>query len=40
MPKAELPNSFKGWMVALGAGVVGFLAGFVFISLMNAWLGE
>lgn len=39
MPKAELPTSIKGWGVALGAGVLGFLAGFVFISLMNRTVG-
>jgi hypothetical protein len=33
MPRAELPTSMVGWMVAVGAGVVGFLAGFLFISL-------
>lgn len=38
MPKAELPTSLEGWMVALGAGVVGFLAGFVFIKIMNGVL--
>jgi hypothetical protein len=38
VPKAELPTSLKGWVVALGAGVVGFLAGFIFIKIMNeAW---
>jgi hypothetical protein len=37
MPEAKLPTSAKGWLVALGAGVVGFLAG--FISIMNRWFG-
>ena len=35
MPKAELPTSPMGWLTAIGAGIVGFLAGFVFICLMN-----
>lgn len=39
MPRAELPNSTIGWLVALGAGVVGFLAGFVFIALSAKLLG-
>lgn len=39
MPRADLPSSPTGWLVALGAGVVGFLAGFVFISLMQRLLG-
>lgn len=33
MPRAELPSTTAGWLVAVGAGIVGFLAGFVFISL-------
>ena len=33
MPRAELPTSLLGWAVAVGAGIVGFLAGFVFILL-------
>ena len=33
MPKAELPTNLKGWIVALGAGIVGFLCGFMFIKL-------
>jgi len=39
MPKAELPTSAAGWAVAIGAGIVGFLAGFIFIRLMNGLLG-
>jgi hypothetical protein len=34
MPKAEIPTSLHGWLIAIGAGIVGFLAGFLFISLM------
>jgi hypothetical protein len=40
MPEANLPNTLKGWLVAIGAGVVGFLAGFVFIALCQRFLGE
>jgi len=38
MPRAELPTSLKGWAVAVGAGIVGFLAGFVFILLCTKTL--
>lgn len=40
MPKAGLPNSWQGWLVAIGAGVVGFFAGFLFIALMSHLLGD
>jgi len=33
MPKAALPTTPKGWLVTLAASLVGFLAGFVVISL-------
>lgn len=39
MPRADLPTSITGWLVALGAGIVGFLAGFVFIRIMNGIYG-
>lgn len=39
MPKAELPSSPVGWITALGAGIVGFMAGFIFIRLMNGLFG-
>jgi hypothetical protein len=32
MPRAELPSSPLGWLVAVGAGIIGFLAGFLFIA--------
>jgi hypothetical protein len=35
MPEANLPTSMTGWLVAFGAGIVGFLAGFVFITACN-----
>jgi uncharacterized protein involved in exopolysaccharide biosynthesis len=38
MPRAELPTSTTGWLVAIGAGVVGFLAGFVFIAVCERML--
>lgn len=39
MPEANLPTTMAGWLVALGAGVVGFLAGFVFISICTRMMG-
>lgn len=38
MPKATLPTSPKGWFVALTASLVGFLAGFITISIMQKWM--
>lgn len=35
MPQAELPTTLKGWAVAVGAGIVGFLCGFLFIKIMD-----
>ena len=35
MPKAELPTSLAGWMVAIATGAVGFLAGFLFLHLLE-----
>jgi hypothetical protein len=35
MPRAELPSTLKGWMVAIGAGIVGFICGFIFITIAN-----
>lgn len=39
MPKAELPTSAKGWLVALAAAFVGFIAGFIFLSIANRMVG-
>jgi hypothetical protein len=39
MPRAELPTSLIGWLVALGAGIVGFLAGFVFMAACARMIG-
>ena len=39
MPAAELPTSPVGWAVAIGAGIVGFLAGFIFIRLCHTLFG-
>lgn len=33
MPVAQLPTTPKGWAVALAASFVGFVSGFVFISV-------
>lgn len=35
MPKAELPSSLKGWLVALLAAFVGFIAGFITIKIVG-----
>lgn len=35
MPKAVLPNSFGGWLVAIATGTIGFLAGFLFLWLLE-----
>jgi hypothetical protein len=35
MPQAGLPSSPMGWAVALLAAVVGFMAGFVTIAILN-----
>lgn len=39
MPRAELPTNPLGWAVALGAGIVGFLAGLLFIHACNQIAG-
>jgi len=39
MPEARLPSTPLGWLVALGAGIVGFLAGFVFLTIMGRIVG-
>lgn len=39
MPRAELPTTLLGWLIALGAGVIGFLAGFLFILTTTRMLG-
>lgn len=38
MPKAALPTSARGWLVALLASFVGFIAGFVTIALAGRFL--
>lgn len=35
MPKASLPTSAAGWVVAIATGAVGFLAGFLFLALLE-----
>lgn len=39
MPKADLPTSPLGWLIALGAGMVGFFAGFLFIAMCERAFG-
>jgi hypothetical protein len=34
MPHADLPSTPLGWLVALVASMLGFLVGFVFLSLV------
>lgn len=38
MPKAALPTSLKGWLIALIASFAGFVAGFLTIALLGRWL--
>jgi hypothetical protein len=38
MPKAKLPTSTKGWLVALLASFAGFIAGFITIALCEKYL--
>lgn len=35
MPKASLPNSPAGWIVALVSSFVGFIAGFIAIAVLT-----
>jgi uncharacterized membrane-anchored protein YhcB (DUF1043 family) len=35
MPRAELPTTARGWLVALVASFVGFISGFVTIRLLQ-----
>lgn len=35
MPRAVLPSHVMGWLVALLAAFVGFVAGFVTIAICN-----
>jgi hypothetical protein len=39
VPKAELPTTPRGWLVALAASFVGFIAGFLAIGLLGRVLG-
>jgi hypothetical protein len=40
MPKAELPHSWAGWLVALASSFAGFIAGFLVIAMLNKMMGE
>lgn len=35
MPKASLPTTAAGWIVAVATGAVGFIAGFLFLALLE-----
>lgn len=35
MPKAELPTTFTGWVVAILTGAIGFIAGFIFLATLE-----
>lgn len=35
MPKANLPHTPLGWVIALAASFVGFIAGFLAIALLT-----
>lgn len=39
MPRAQLPTSPVGWIVALGASFLGFIVGFVAIALAGKVIG-
>lgn len=38
MPRAELPRSIRGWIVAIAASFVGFISGFMTIALLGGLL--
>lgn len=39
MPKASLPSTPLGWLIALGASMVGFIAGFIALALLTHLIG-
>jgi hypothetical protein len=39
MPKATMPTTFRGWIVALFASMIGFIAGFGATALASSMLG-
>lgn len=39
MPHADLPTTPLGWLAAIGAGLVGFMAGFYFLALLTRMTG-
>jgi hypothetical protein len=39
MPRAALPTTPRGWLVALAAALIGLIAGFLFIAFMNRTVG-
>jgi hypothetical protein len=40
MPRAALPTTLKGWLVALAASFVGLIAGFIAIAVLSRALGN
>ena len=38
MPKAKLPTTPKGWLVATAASFVGFVSGFLALNVMQRFL--
>ena len=35
MPRADLPTTWRGWVVAIVASLVGFIAGFAATSMLG-----
>ena len=38
MPRVALPTTPLGWLTMLAAATVGFLAGYLFLRVLGAWL--
>ena len=39
MPRATLPTTLAGWIVALAASMVGFISGFIALALLTRLSG-
>lgn len=37
MPKAKLPTTLMGWIIALAASAVGFISGFLALNILTRW---
>jgi len=35
MPKAKLPTTLRGWLVALAASMVGLISGFITVRVLG-----